>query len=279
VLSQVQQHGGKQISFNNILDLDSARAVVRDFDAPACAIVKHNNPCGVAVGSGALEAYQRAFACDPLSAFGGVIVLNRRVDRETAAAIAEQFVEVLFAPGFDDGALEVLAAKPNLRVLEDRERRLPLLGEKDARQVTGGLLVQDRDQSIADRAGMEVVTGRPPTEDEWRDLLFAWQVCRHVKSNAIVLARDNATLGIGAGQMSRVDSVRLAVEKAQQPLQGAAMASDAFFPFADGPELALKAGVTAIVQPGGSKRDDEVIAAADEAGATMVVTGQRHFRH
>ncbi len=252
---------------------------MRDLDAPTCAIVKHNNPCGVAVGSGALEAYQRAFACDPLSAFGGVIVLNRRVDRETATAIAEQFVEVVFAPGFDDGALEVLAAKPNLRVLEDRERRLPLLGEKDARQVTGGLLVQDRDQGIADRAGMEVVTGRPPTEEEWRDLLFAWQVCRHVKSNAIVLARDSATLGIGAGQMSRVDSVRLAVDKAQQELKGAAMASDAFFPFADGPELALKAGVSAIVQPGGSKRDDEVIAAADEAGATMVVTGRRHFRH
>ena len=191
---------------------------MRDFDAPACAIVKHNNPCGVATGSGALEAYRRAYACDPLSAYGGVIVLNRRVDRETADAIAEQFVEVLFAPGFDDGALEVLAEKPNLRILEDRERRLPLLGEKDVRQVTGGLLVQDRDQGDAERTGMEVVTGRPPTEDEWRDLLFAWQVCRHVKSNAIVLARDGATVGIGAGQMSRVDAVRLAVEKS--PLDG-----------------------------------------------------------
>ena len=162
VLSQVQQHGGKSVGFNNILDLDAARAVVRDFDAPACAIVKHNNPCGVATGSGALEAYRRAYASDPLSAYGGVVVLNRRVDRETAGAIAEQFVEVLFAPGFDDGALEVLAAKPNLRILEDRERRLPLLGEKDIRQVTGGLLVQDRDQGDAERTGMEVVTGRPP---------------------------------------------------------------------------------------------------------------------
>jgi phosphoribosylaminoimidazolecarboxamide formyltransferase/IMP cyclohydrolase len=279
VLSQVQQHGGKQIGFNNILDLDAARAVVRDFEAPACAIVKHNNPCGVATGSGVLDAYRRAYACDPLSAYGGVIVVNRRVDRETASAIAEQFVELLFAPGFDDGALEVLADKPNLRVLEDRERRLPLLGEKDVRQVTGGLLVQDRDQGDAERTGMEVVTGRPPTDDEWRDLLFAWQVCRHVKSNAIVLARESATLGIGAGQMSRVDAVRLAVEKAQQELKGAALASDAFFPFADGPALAIEAGVTAIVQPGGSKRDDEVIAAADAAGVTMVVTGQRHFRH
>ena len=203
---------------------------------PACAIVKHNNPCGVATGSGALDAYRRAFACDPLSAYGGVIVLNRRVDRETADAIAEQFVEVLFAPGFDDGALEVLSEKPNLRILEDRERRLPLLGEKDVRQVTGGLLVQDRDQADAERAGMEVVTGRPPTEEEWRDLLFAWRVCRHVKSNAIVLARDGATVGIGAGQMSRVDAVRLAVEKSRlEDLSGTAMASDAFFPFADGP--------------------------------------------
>jgi phosphoribosylaminoimidazolecarboxamide formyltransferase / IMP cyclohydrolase len=234
----------------------------------------------VAVGSGALDAYGRAFACDPVSAYGGVIVLNRRVDRETADAIAEQFVEVLFAPGFDDGALEVLQQKPNVRILEDRERRLPLLGEKDVRQVTGALLVQDRDQAPGDRAGMEVVTGRTPTDDEWRDMLFAWQVCRHVKSNAIVLARETATVGIGAGQMSRVDSVRLAVEKCLlEDMSATVMASDAFFPFADGPALAIEAGVTAIVQPGGSKRDDEVIAAADAAGVTMVVTGQRHFRH
>jgi phosphoribosylaminoimidazolecarboxamide formyltransferase / IMP cyclohydrolase len=280
VLSQVQQHHGKQISYNNILDLDAARAVARDFDVPACVIVKHNNPCGVAIGAGAADAYRRAFECDPMSAYGGVIVLNRRVDREAAAAIVEQFVEVLFAPGFDEGAIEVLAAKPNLRILEDRERRLPLLGEKDARQVTGGLLVQDRDLSAVDRSGMEVVTGRPPTEDEWRDLLFAWQVSRHVKSNAIVLARDGATVGIGAGQMSRVDSVRIAIEKCRlEDMSRTAMASDAFFPFPDGPEMAFESGVTAIVQPGGSVRDDEVIAAADKAGATMVVTGERHFRH
>jgi phosphoribosylaminoimidazolecarboxamide formyltransferase/IMP cyclohydrolase len=280
VLSQVQQHHGKQISFNNILDLDSARAVVRDFAAPACVIVKHNNPCGVATGSGAADAYRRAFACDPLSAFGGVIVLNRRVDREAAEAIVEQFVEVVFAPGFDAGALEVLTEKPNLRILDDRERRTPMLGEQDVRQVTGGLLVQDRDQSPVERDGMEVVTGRPPTEDEWGDLLFAWQVCRHVKSNAIVLAREGATVGIGAGQMSRVDSVRLAVEKCRlDDMRGTVMASDAFFPFADGPALAIEAGVSAIVQPGGSVRDDEVIAAADAAGVAMVVTGERHFRH
>ncbi|HEX7299751.1 MAG TPA: bifunctional phosphoribosylaminoimidazolecarboxamide formyltransferase/IMP cyclohydrolase [Solirubrobacteraceae bacterium] len=280
VLSQVQQHQGKQISYNNILDLDAAREAVRDFDVPACVIVKHNNPCGVAIGSGAADAYRRAFACDPLSAYGGVIVLNQRVDREAAEAIVEQFVEVLFAPGFDDDALEVLAQKPNLRVLDDRERRMPLLGEQDVRQVTGGLLVQDRDQAPVERAGMEVVTGRPPTEDEWRDLLFAWQVCRYVKSNAIVLARGGATVGIGAGQMSRVDSVGLAVEKCRlDDMRGTAMASDAFFPFPDGPALAIEAGVTAIAQPGGSVRDDEVIAAADAAGVAMVFTGERHFRH
>jgi phosphoribosylaminoimidazolecarboxamide formyltransferase / IMP cyclohydrolase len=280
VLSQVQQHGGKPVSFNNILDLDAARALVRDFDAPATAIVKHNNPCGAAVGQGARDAYERAYACDPLSAFGGVIALNRRVDRETAEAISEQFVEVLFAPGFDAGALEVLARKRNLRVLEDRERRLPLLGEKDVRQVTGGLLVQDRDQEPGSREGMEVVTGRPPTEEEWDDLVFAWQVCRHVKSNAIVLARGGATVGIGAGQMSRVDSVRLAVEKCRlDDMRGTVMASDAYFPFADGPALAIAAGVAAIVQPGGSVRDHEVIRAADEAGVAMVFTGRRHFRH
>jgi phosphoribosylaminoimidazolecarboxamide formyltransferase/IMP cyclohydrolase len=280
VLSQVQQHHGKQISFNNILDLDAARAVIRDFDVPACVIVKHNNPCGVALGSSATDAYRRAFACDPVSAFGGVIVLNRRVDRDAAQAIVEQFVEVLFAPGFDQGALEVLQEKPNLRILEDRERRIPLLGEKAVRQVTGGLLVQDRDQGPVERSGMEVVTGRPPTEEEWRDLLFAWQVCRHVKSNAIVLALDGATVGIGAGQMSRVDSVRLAIEKSQvDDLSGAVMASDAFFPFPDGPALAIEAGVRAIVQPGGSVRDDEVIAAADAAGVAMVATGERHFLH
>jgi len=280
VLSQVQQHHGKQISFNNILDLDAARALVREFDTPACAIVKHNNPCGAAVGAGPREAYERAFACDPLSAFGGVIAFNRPVDRATADALTQQFVEVLFAPGFDDDALEVLTAKPNVRLLEDHERRLPLLGEKEVKQVTGGLLVQDRDRIAAERARLEVVSSRQPTDDEWSDLLFAWRVCRHVKSNAIVLARDAATVGIGAGQMSRVDSVRIAVEKCRlDSLEGVVLASDAFFPFSDGPALAIEAGVRAIIQPGGSVRDDEVIAAADEAGVTMVMTRRRHFRH
>jgi phosphoribosylaminoimidazolecarboxamide formyltransferase/IMP cyclohydrolase len=280
VLSQVRQHHGKQISYNNILDLDSARTLLRDLgDEPACVIVKHNNPCGAAVGDDLLSAYRAAFACDPTSAFGGVIAMNRPVDAETARALTEQFVEVLFAPGYEDGALEALQVKQDVRLLEDQERRLPLLGEKEIRQVTGGLLVQDRDLVGEGRDEMDAVTSRKPSEQEWADLVFAWRVCRHVRSNAIVLARDGATVGIGAGQMSRVDSVRLAVEKAQVELRGAVLASDAFFPFADGPQLAIEAGVTAIVQPGGSKRDSEVIEAAEAAGVAMVLTGRRHFRH
>jgi phosphoribosylaminoimidazolecarboxamide formyltransferase/IMP cyclohydrolase len=280
VLSQVKQHHGKQISYNNILDLDSARAMVREFEVPACVIVKHNNPCGAALAATAQEAYAQAFACDPLSAYGGVIALNRRVDKATAEQLHQQFIEVLIAPGYDDDALEVLTQKQNIRILEDQERRLPALGEPEIRQVTGGLLIQDRDNSRDERGDMEVVTQRRPTEEEWSDLLFAWRISRHVKSNAIVIARGLATLGIGAGQMSRVDSVRLAVEKARvDSLRGAAMASDAFFPFADGPELAIEAGVSAVIQPGGSVRDDEVVAAADEAGVAMVFTKRRHFRH
>jgi phosphoribosylaminoimidazolecarboxamide formyltransferase/IMP cyclohydrolase len=281
VLSHVRQHHGKQISYNNILDLDSARTLLRDVGGePACVIVKHNNPCGAAVARDLLSAYRAAFACDPVSAFGGVIAVNRPVDPATAEALTEQFVEVLFAPGYEDGALEALSVKPDVRLLEDEERRMPLLGEKDVRQVTGGLLVQDRDIVGEGRDQMDVVTSRAPTEQEWTDLVFAWRVCRHVRSNAIVLARGGATVGIGAGQMSRVDAVRLAVEKSQQPdLRGAALASDAFFPFADGPQLAIEAGVSAIVQPGGSKRDREVIEAAEAAGVAIVFTGRRHFRH
>jgi len=281
VLSHVRQHHGKQISYNNILDLDSARTLLRDVGSePACVIVKHNNPCGAAIAGDLLSAYRAAFACDPVSAFGGVIAVNRPVDPATAEALTEQFVEVLFAPGYEDGALEALSVKPDVRLLEDEERRMPLLGEKDVRQVTGGLLVQDRDIVGEGRDQMDVVTSRAPTEQEWTDLVFAWRVCRHVRSNAIVLARGGATVGIGAGQMSRVDAVRLAVEKSQQPdLRGAALASDAFFPFADGPQLAIEAGVSAIVQPGGSKRDREVIEAAEAAGVAMVFTGRRHFRH
>jgi phosphoribosylaminoimidazolecarboxamide formyltransferase/IMP cyclohydrolase len=242
-------------------------------------IVKHNNPCGVAVGATPLEAYQRAFACDPMSAYGGVICLNRPVDRELAEAVTSQFVEVLFARGYEEDALEVLFAKPNLRVLDDRERRTPNMIEPQLRQVIGGMLVQDRDADFEDRAEMQVVSERRPTEAEWNEMLFAWKVCKHVRSNAIVLSRELATVGIGAGQMSRVDSVRLALEKARSELTGAAMASDAYFPFADGPELAIEAGVTAIIEPGGSIRDPDVVAAADAAGVALVFAGRRHFRH
>jgi phosphoribosylaminoimidazolecarboxamide formyltransferase / IMP cyclohydrolase len=279
VLSMVSQLGGKQLSFNNLLDLDAARLIIGELEGPACVIVKHNNPCGAALGADALDAYQKAFACDPLSAYGGVICLNRQVDRELAEAITGQFVEVLFAPGYDDAAPEVLSEKRNMRILDDRERRAWRTAEPDLRQVVGGMLVQDRDAMLDDRADMKVVTKRSPTDSEWDDLEFAWRVCKHVRSNAIVIALGGATVGIGAGQMSRVDSVRLALEKARSDLAGSSLASDAFFPFSDGPELALAAGVSAIVQPGGSVRDQDVIDAVDAAGATMVFTSRRHFRH
>jgi phosphoribosylaminoimidazolecarboxamide formyltransferase/IMP cyclohydrolase len=242
-------------------------------------IVKHNNPCGVAVGSDVRTAYERARDCDPVSAYGGVIVVNRPVDAELGELLAGTFVEVLYAPGYDEGALTALKRKPNTRVMLTSERRRSNPGERDLRRVTGGLLVQDRDDESEDRERMTVVTERVPTEAEWGDLMFAWRVAKHVKSNAIVLARDLVTVGVGAGQMSRVDSVRLSLEKAQLPVEGSVLASDAFFPFADGPEAAVKAGVTAIIQPGGSIRDDEVFAACDAAGVAMVVTGRRHFRH
>jgi phosphoribosylaminoimidazolecarboxamide formyltransferase/IMP cyclohydrolase len=279
VLSMVSQLGGKELSFNNLLDLDASRLLTGEFLIPACVIVKHNNPCGVAVGTTCLEAYQRAFACDPMSAFGGVICLNRRVDRELAEAVLEQFVEVLFAPGFDDEALELLATKPNMRILDNRERRTTSLVDPALRQVVGGMLVQDRDHDLEERADMQVVSERRPTETEWNELGFAWKVCKHVRSNAIVLSKDNSTIGIGAGQMSRVDSVRLAVEKARIPVEGSVMASDAFFPFPDAAMVAIEAGVTAIIQPGGSMRDPLVVEAIDKAGVAMVFTGRRHFRH
>jgi phosphoribosylaminoimidazolecarboxamide formyltransferase/IMP cyclohydrolase len=279
VLSMVGQLGGKPLSFNNLLDLDAARLLLAEFQIPACVIVKHNNPCGVAVGANVLEAYRRAFACDPMSAYGGVICLNRKVDRELAEALVGQFIEVLFARGYDDDALEVLAEKPNVRLLDDRERRTPNMIDPALRQVVGGMLVQDRDADLEDRADMQVVSERRPSEGEWSELSFAWKVCKHVRSNAIVLARDLATVGIGAGQMSRVDSVRLAIEKSRSDLGGSAMASDAYFPFADGPQLALQAGVSAIIQPGGSVRDPDIVDAVDAAGAAMVFTSRRHFRH
>jgi phosphoribosylaminoimidazolecarboxamide formyltransferase/IMP cyclohydrolase len=280
LLSNVRQLGGKPLSFNNLLDLDAARLLVREFGGPACVIVKHNNPCGVAQGDDALDAYRKAYACDPMSAFGGVICVNRPVDGPLAEALVQQFVEVLFAPGYDEAALATLASKPNLRILQDDEQRALHLAEPNFKQVAGGLLVQDRDLDTQERAEMTVATQRAPSDAEWADLLFAWRVCKHVRSNAIVLAKDGASVGIGAGQMSRVDAVRIAVEKARAgSLGGAALASDAYFPFADGPQLAIDAGVTTIVQPGGSVRDPEVVAAADASGIAMVFTSRRHFKH
>ena len=282
VLSMVRQLGGKELSFNNVLDLNSARLLTQEFELPACAIIKHNNPCGVAVGGSVLEAYSAAFACDPMSAFGGVICVNRAVDAPFADALLKQFCEVIIAPSFTDEALQMLATKPNMRILEDGERRSVNVAERDIKRVMGGLLVQDRDMGLEDRTEMQVVTQRKPTEAEWGEMLFAWKVCKHVRSNAIVLTNDLASVGIGAGQMSRVDSVRLAIEKARDAgssLVGAALASDAFFPFSDGPQLAVDAGITAIIQPGGSKRDDEVVQAADAAGISMVLTHRRHFKH
>lgn len=282
LLSRVEQLNGKDVSFNNLNDLDAARALAREFTLPTCVIVKHANPCGCAVAASIEEAYERALAGDPVSAYGGVVALNRRITPELAARLAEQFVEVLIAPEYDEEALEILRSKDALRILEDRERRGKTPGDRDYRRVLGGFIVQDADAEVDDREGMQVVTGDHPDETGWGDLLFAWRVAKHVASNAIVVARDLRTIGIGGGQMSRVDAVRLALEKAAEyghDLAGATLASDAFFPFPDGPQLALDAGVGAIIQPGGSKRDAEVVAAVEEAGAVMVFTSRRHFRH
>jgi phosphoribosylaminoimidazolecarboxamide formyltransferase / IMP cyclohydrolase len=281
LLSHVEQLGGKELSYNNLADIEGARRIAREFALPAVVLVKHANPCGVAVAATIEEAWERALAADPVSAFGCVAILNRPVNATLGARIAEHFVEVLLAPDYDEGAVAALRAKKSLRLLVTRERRSETPGERDLKRVLGGLLVQERDADVADRETMKVVTGEV-TEQQWGDLLFAWRVCKHVSSNAIVLARDLQTIGIGAGQMSRVDAVRIAVDKAREHSHetvGAALASDAFFPFADGPQIALDAGVNSIVQPGGSKRDGEVVAAITAAGAAAVFTGRRHFRH
>ena len=286
VLAKVSKLHGKALSFNNVLDLDAASKLLAEFEEPAAVIVKHNNPCGAAIAATIGEAYDNALACDPLSAYGGVIALNRPVDRALAERLNENFVEVLVAPDFDEDAMGVLTQKEAIRILHNAEQRGPEPRERDLKRVRGGLLVQTPDLLEEGREQMEVATSTQPNDEQWRDMLFAWKVCKHVKSNAIVFARDGATRGIGAGQMSRVDSVRIAVEKAAdafegdaEPLAGTTVASDAFFPFADGPLSALDAGATSVIQPGGSKRDDEVIAAVDERGAAMVFTRRRHFRH
>ena len=282
LLARVEQRHGTPLSFNNLNDLAAARRLADALgDQPACVVVKHANPCGVAVADTIEEAYAKALAADPVSAYGGVVVLTRGVSADLGEALAEQFVEVLLAPGYEDAGLDALTRKPATRVLENLERGAGKPDEVDYKRVPGGLLVQERDATPDGREAMDVVCGAVD-ESRWADLLFAWTVARCVMSNAIVLACGGQTLGIGAGQVSRVDAVRLAVEKAREhghSLKSAVLASDAFFPFADGVQLALEAGVGAIIQPGGSKRDADVIAAVEAAGVAMVFTGRRHFRH
>jgi phosphoribosylaminoimidazolecarboxamide formyltransferase/IMP cyclohydrolase len=277
---------GKELSYNNLLDLEAALAAVKEFDEVACVIIKHNTPCGVALGRTAAEAFARARACDPVSAFGGIVALNRPVDAVAAKELTDLFLECVIAPSYDDAARAALAGKKNLRLLESPRlaagrgawRRRPEEA-REIRSITGGLLAMDRDLGSVRREDCKVMTKRAPTEAEWKDLLFAWKVVKHVKSNAIVFARDDQTVAIGGGQTSRVESVKTAVMKAQLELRGSAVGSDAFFPFKDGVEAILQAGATAIIQPGGSVRDAEVVEAADAAGIAMVATGMRHFRH
>ncbi len=271
-----RQLQGKELSYNNLVDLDAAWALVREFHGPAAAIIKHTNPAGCAEQLTLAEAYRRALACDPVSAFGGVIGLNREVDEATAGEMAKLFLEAVAAPSYTSEALEILRAKKNLRLLQVQSLSAPALVVKS---ISGGFLAQTADLHTLRRSDMRVVTQRAPTEQEWLGLEFAWKVTKHVKSNAIVYARAGQTMGIGAGQMSRVDSVRIGASKAVLPLIGTVVASDAFFPFPDGLEEAVKNGATAFVQPGGSVKDPEVIAAADRLGVAMVFTGVRHFRH
>jgi phosphoribosylaminoimidazolecarboxamide formyltransferase/IMP cyclohydrolase len=280
---------GKELSYNNLNDTDAAFELVAEFDRPAVVIVKHANPCGVAVADGLTEAYRRALACDPVSAFGGIVAVNRPLDAATAAAIAERFVEVAIAPAVAEAARDVLAAKKNLRLMVTGSLPDPAAPGVTLRSVAGGLLLQGRDGGRVERAALKVVTKRAPSDAEVADMLFAFTVAKHVKSNAIVYAKDGATVGIGAGQMSRVDAARIAAQKAREAAAtageaeprtiGSAVASDAFFPFADGLLAAAEAGATAVIQPGGSMRDDEVIDAADGQGLAMAFTGLRHFRH
>src|SRR5438093_9590118 len=281
-LAAAKQIQGKELSYNNLVDAEAAWNLVREFDSAACCIIKHTNPCGTAVADSVREAYLKAYAADPVSAFGSIIAINRTVDSETDTELAKLFVEAVIAPEFRPEALSVLAAKKNLRVLEmgGAQARNPVLsqGEREVRAVAGGILLQDVDNALFGSES-RIVTQRRPTENEHRDLHFAWRVAKHVKSNAIVLAEGGRTVGVGAGQMSRVDSVKLSIQKAQPTARGSVLASDAFFPFRDGIDEAGRAGVTAIIQPGGSVRDAEVVQAADEHGIAMIFTGSRHFKH
>jgi phosphoribosylaminoimidazolecarboxamide formyltransferase / IMP cyclohydrolase len=278
-LAAAKQLQGKELSYNNYVDLEAARSLVAEFERPAAVIIKHNNPCGAAQQSSLLDAYLKAYACDPISAFGGVLAFNHIVDAVTAEAVSRLFVECIVAPGFADEARDIFATKKNLRLLVLPQGGLDHDKELQLKRILGGVLVQQPDMGTLKGKELRVVTKREPSEAELADLRFAWKVCKHVKSNAIVFAKDGATVGVGAGQMSRVDSVKVAVMKAQNSLQGTAVASDAFFPFPDGVEEAAKAGATAVVQPGGSVKDPEVIAAADRLGMAMVFTSMRHFLH
>jgi phosphoribosylaminoimidazolecarboxamide formyltransferase/IMP cyclohydrolase len=281
-VATAKQLQGKALSYNNIADTDAALECVKEFDKPACVIVKHANPCGVAVDETILAAYDRAFKTDPTSAFGGIIAFNRELDADTAEAIvARQFVEVIIAPSVSSEAAQIVAAKQNVRLLECGQWSSKTT-QADIKRVNGGILVQDRDQGMVEMGDLKVVSKRQPTEQELKDLMFCWKVAKFVKSNAIVYAKDGMTIGVGAGQMSRVYSAKIAGIKAADEnleVKGSVMASDAFFPFRDGIDAAAEAGITAVIQPGGSMRDEEVIAAADEAGMAMVFTGMRHFRH
>jgi phosphoribosylaminoimidazolecarboxamide formyltransferase/IMP cyclohydrolase len=280
-LPRSAQRQGKELSFNNLLDLDAALNLALEFQEPASIIIKHNNPCGVAVAETLVEAYRKARSTDPVSAFGGVVGLNRVLDVEAAKELASTFLEAVIAPGFSPEALSALSAKKDLRLIETGPwpKDPQTQREWDMKRVRGGMVVQDRDTGSLDEGRLKVVSKRTPTEKEMEALRFAWKVIKHVKSNAILLAQSDQTIGIGAGQMSRVDSVKIATIKAQLPIAGTVMASDAFFPFRDGIDEAAKAGVTAVIQPGGSVRDAEVIQAADEHGMAMVFTGMRHFKH
>jgi phosphoribosylaminoimidazolecarboxamide formyltransferase/IMP cyclohydrolase len=278
-LAAAKQLQGKELSYNNYVDLEAARSLVAEFERPAAVIIKHNNPCGAAEQASLHEAYTKAFASDPVSAFGGVLAFNHIVDAFTAEAVVKLFVECIVAPGFADRAQEIFFAKKNLRLLQLPNGGLDHDKELQLKRIFGGMLVQQPDLGSITGKELKVVTKRAPTAAELVDLQFAWKVCKHVKSNAIVFAKDQATMGVGAGQMSRVDSVKIAVMKAQRSLQGTVVASDAFFPFADGVEEAAKAGATAVIQPGGSVKDPEVIATADNLGLAMVFTSMRHFLH
>jgi phosphoribosylaminoimidazolecarboxamide formyltransferase/IMP cyclohydrolase len=276
-LSHAEVLAGKEMSFNNYVDADAAWELVCDFDEPVCAIIKHTNPAGAALGATAEEAYRKALACDPVSAFGGIVAFNRSMDAAAARAVTEIFTEVIIAPDYEADAFEILKTKKNLRVLRAGDPETVACLEY--KQISGGMLVQTRDTHRLKKEDLKVVTKRAPSEKEIEDLLFAWTVCKHTKSNAIVYARDKQTVGVGAGQMSRVDSVKIGAMRAQLPIQGSVLASDAFFPFRDGLDEAAKHGITAVIEPGGSVRDEEVIAAADEHNLAMVFTGVRHFKH